>query len=313
MFERILFPTDFSVYANAVTACLPSFLSAGVKEVILLHVLRSKDDSSAKKNHRESDQYTRWNAEEQLNLIRMVMESHGLSARTRIEYGSPMAEIIRVAHDERASMIVVGSQMTTLAQEMMVGSTAFQIIRRSHIPVLLLKAEGVREEGHLRCRWTCAEIFKRVLHPTDFSTFSDGAYTIVESLRGAGMQEAVLLHVQDERVMKNKAREQRMSIDQEDRQRLEQRCQQLTDLRFKARWLLRYGNPAQETLQVADEVKPGVIVVGSQGCSPMQELRTGSTLESVVRLAKQPVLIIRTSKSMMQAREKEERKQPEMK
>lgn len=300
IFESILFPTDFSVYANAVTACLPSLQSAGVKEVILLHVIRAKDVPLPETYNLESYKLIRWSAEEQLNLLRMMMEALGLRVRIKIKYGSPVTEIIRVSQDEHVGMIVIGAQGTTLAQELMVGSTAFEIIRRSVIPVLLLKAEVVRDEGHNYCRMSCAEMFQRVLHPTDFSAFADEAYDVVESLRATGTKETILLHVQDERVMKHKTQEQQSAFDQEDRNLLEERCQHLSDLGFKARWILRNGSSAQETLHVADEVKAGVIVIGSQGKSAIREWMIGSTLESVIRHARQPVLIIRASKSKEQ-------------
>jgi len=298
MFERILFPTDFSVYANAVTACLPSLQTAGVKEVILLHVIRTSDVPLPETYNLESYKYIRWSVEEQLNLLRMVMEGHGLRVRTRIEYGSPVAEINRVAAEEKVGMIVIGAQGTTLAQELMIGSTAFEVMRRSPVPVLLEKAEVVREEGHTRCRWSCAEMFQRVLHPTDFSAAADEAYQIVERMREAGTREVILLHVQDERVLKHRAQEQLVAFDQEDRTRLEERCQHLKELGFKAHWLIRQGNPAQETTQTADEIQAGLIVIGSQGRSAIRELMTGSTLESVVRLAKQPVLVVRSQKQV---------------
>lgn len=296
MFERILFPTDFSVYANAVTACLPSLQTAGVEEVILLHVIRSSDVPLPETYNLESYKYIRWSVEEQLNLLRMVMEGHGLRVRTRIEYGSPVAEIIRVAGEEKAKMIVIGAQGTTLAQELMIGSTAFEVVRRSPVPVLLEKAEVVREEGHNRCRWSCAEMFQRVLHPTDFSASADEAYQIVQTLRAAGTREVILLHVQDERILKHRTQAQLAAFDQEDQMRLEERCHHLVDLGFKARWLIRRGNPAQETIRTANETGAGLIILGSQGRSAIRELITGSTLESVVRLAKQPVLVVRTSK-----------------
>ena len=293
MLERILFPTDFSVYANAVTACLPSLQSAGVKEVILLHVIRASDVPLPETYNLESYKYIHWSVEEQLNLLRMVMEGHGLRVRTRIEYGSPVAEVIRVAGEEKVKMIMIGAQGTTLAQELMIGSTAFEIMRRSPVPVLLEKAEVVREEGHNRCRWACAEMFQRVLHPTDFSESADEAYHFVESLRAAGTREVVLLHVQDERILKHRTQEQLVAFDQEDRDRLEERCHHLSDLGFKARWLLHRGNPAQETVKTADEIRAGLIAIGSQGRSAIKELMTGSTLESVIRLAKQPILMVR--------------------
>ncbi len=296
MFERILFPTDFSVYANAVTACLPSLQTAGVKEVILLHVIRANDVPLPETYNLESYKYIRWSVEEQLNLLRMLMEGHGLRVRTRIAYGSPVSEIVRTVGEEQVDLIMIGAQGTTLAQELMIGSTAFEIMRRSPVPVLLEKAEIVREEGHNRCRWTCAEMFQRILHPTDFSAYADEAYRTVEMLREAGTREVVLLHIQDERLLKHRTEEQLAAFDKEDRARLEERCQRLADLGLKARWLLRRGNPAQETVQTADEVKAGLIVIGSQGRSAIRELLTGSTMESVVRLSKQPVLVVRAVK-----------------
>ncbi len=96
--------------------------------------------------------------------------------------------------------------------------------------------------------------------------------------------------------MKHRAEEQLSAFDAEDRSRLEEQCQQLSGLGFKSRWILRKGNPAQETLHVAEEVKAGIIVIGSQGKSAIREWMTGSTTESVVRYARQPVLIVRASK-----------------
>ncbi len=41
MFARVLFPTDFSSYADSVIAYLPDLMSAGLREVILCSVIRS--------------------------------------------------------------------------------------------------------------------------------------------------------------------------------------------------------------------------------------------------------------------------------
>ena len=57
--------------------------------------------------------------------------------------------------------------------------------------------------------------------------------------------------------------------------------------------MLRHGIPFHETLKVAEEEKPCLIVRGSHGRSAVQEMLTGSTLENVVRLSHQPVLVVR--------------------
>ena len=95
--------------------------------------------------------------------------------------------------------------------------------------------------------------------------------------------------------MRHRTNDQLAEFDQEDRRRLEERCQHLGGFGFNVRYLIRQGNPAQVTAQIADEMKAGLIVLGSQGHSAIRELMTGSTLESVVRLAKQPILIVRAT------------------
>lgn len=39
MFARVLFPTDFSAYANAVFACLPELKAAGMRELSCAEVM----------------------------------------------------------------------------------------------------------------------------------------------------------------------------------------------------------------------------------------------------------------------------------
>jgi nucleotide-binding universal stress UspA family protein len=296
MFERVLFPTDFSAYANAVASCLPSFQTAGVKEVILLHVVRASDVPLPESYNLQSYKYIRWSAEENLNLLRMALEGQGLRVRIRIEYGSPVAEIIRVANEEQVGMIIIGAHGSTLFQELMIGSTAFEVIRQSTVPVLLEKVEVLHEKGHIHCRWTCTEMFQRVLHPTDFSPLADEAYQTLQRMLAAGIKEVVLLHVQDERVLKHRTTEQIADFDHQDQVRLKERCGHLSDLGFKTRWILRHGNPAQVTLQVAKEIKAGSLILGSQGKSAIRELLTGSTLDHIVRLTELPVLIVKSPK-----------------
>lgn len=135
---------------------------------------------------------------------------------TRVEYGNPVEQIVSVAEDERVELIVMGAQGATAAQELLIGSTAYEVIRRATVPVLLEKFEVVRELGHVKCHRICEHAFERVLHPTDFSDYADAAFQVVKRLKAAGTQEVILLHVQDERVMKQRSPEQLAEFDRHD-------------------------------------------------------------------------------------------------
>ena len=56
---------------------------------------------------------------------------------------------------------------------------------------------------------------------------------------------------------------------------------------------MRNGRPADEIAALAEELKAGLVVVGSRGAGPVKRLVTGSVSESVVNLAPCPVLVVR--------------------
>lgn len=297
MFARILFPTDFSAYADSVLACLPDLKSAGMREVVLLSVIRSSDVPMPETVNRESLEYWRWSLGEKLNVAKMALEGNGLRALTRIEYGHPAEQIVCVAEDERVESIVIGAQGATAAQELLIGSTAYEVIRRASVPVLLQKFEVIRELGHMKCRQVCEHTFQRVLHPTDFSECADAAFQVVKHLKAAGAQEVILLHVQDERVMKERPPAQLTEFDQHDIERLEVLCRALRLFGLPAQPVLRYGIPFKETLALANEMEVSLIVLGSYGRSAVREMLAGSTFENVARLSRQPVLVVRPKRS----------------
>jgi len=293
MFTRILFPTDFSAYANAVFACLSELKAAGVGEVVLLSVIRPSDVPMPETVNRESLEYWKFSLEEQMNVARMALEGKGLHVVTRVEYGNPVEQILSVADEERVSLIVMGAQGMTAAQELLIGSTAYEVVRRATLPVLLQKAEVVRELGHVKCQTACKTMFTHILHPTDFSECAEAAFQVVKRLKSAGTKRVTILHVQDERNMRQRPAEQIAEFDRHDTERLEKLCKSLMMFGLQAQPLLRHGIPFRETLRVADEIGAGLIVLGSHGKSAVQEMLAGSTLENVVRLSRQAVLVIR--------------------
>jgi nucleotide-binding universal stress UspA family protein len=241
--------------------------------------------------NRESLEYWRWSLGEKLNVAKMALEGKGLRALTRIEYGNPAEQIVCVAEYERVKTIVMGAQGATVAQELLIGSTAYEVIRHATVPVLLQKFEVIRELGHVKCRQVCEHIFQRVLHPTDFSGCADAAFQVVRHLKPAGAQEVILLHVEDERVMKQRPPEQLAEFDRHDAERLEVLCKALRLFGLPAQPVLRHGIPFKETLALANEMDVSLIVLGSHGRSAVQEMLAGSTFENVARLSREPVLV----------------------
>lgn len=298
MFAKVLFPTDFSAYANAVFGCLPNLkVSAGVRVVVLVSVIKDSDVSVPGPMNREDLRRVEWIVQERLNIARMALEGQGLRVLTHVRYGSPARQILEVAEEERVNLIILGAQGKTLGQELLLGSVAYEVVRGATTPVLIQKALVVREMGHVQCQIVCEGMFKRVLHPTDFSACADAAFQLVKRLKGCGTQEVLVLHVQDERIMRHRSPEQVAAFDQEDIGRLEGLCHKLHLFGLQARPLLRHGHPVQETLRVAEEEGVTLIALGSYGRSALKEILTGSTFENVLRLSRLPVLVVRAPQS----------------
>jgi len=57
----------------------------------------------------------------------------------RVETGSPWSEILRVAEQMDAELIVMGAHATGAVGRMLFGSTTSQVVRRAHCPVLVIQ------------------------------------------------------------------------------------------------------------------------------------------------------------------------------
>jgi len=292
MFQRALFPTDFSAYSTAVLKCLPEIKAAGLRDVVLLHVISPEQVPLGHGVDSDLLEKLRWTSQQKLDLMRMALEGHGLSARCRLEEGNPAVEIARIAREERVHLIVMGAQGLSLIQEFLLGSVAWEVVRHSRVPVLVEKFEVVKELGDVHCRKVCAESFKAVLHPTDFSECANSAFRIVKQLKSAGTEQVILLHVQDERAMKYRPQQQKDEFDREDMSRLEQMQKALTLNGLPSKAFVRTGIPFAEALKVAEEEDVSLIVLGTRGRSLIAELLSGSTFENVMRHSRRPVLAI---------------------
>ena len=62
--------------------------------------------------------------------------------RLLLKEGTVFSEIIKTASEEGANMIVMGTQGRTGFDEMLMGSTAERVVRKSPVPVLTVRLPG---------------------------------------------------------------------------------------------------------------------------------------------------------------------------
>jgi nucleotide-binding universal stress UspA family protein len=78
------------------------------------------------------------------------LSGQGLNFRGEILKGEPYKEIVRFAHNEKASLIVLGKRGLGLIDRMLVGSTTLRVLRESSIPVLAVRKRDGKSEVNIR-------------------------------------------------------------------------------------------------------------------------------------------------------------------
>lgn len=285
MFEKILFPTDFSEYARKSLDCIAGF--PGVREVIIFHVIEAV---RSPRGGGEIGEAFFGNGEGLLKEERRYLEnlSQDLRVTTAVTTSSDTAgAIIKTAEERGVSLIVLGARGKGQIGGILLGSVSTAVLRRSKTSVLIMRHKIIEELGGRTLEKFCPMILYRVLCPVDFSDYSDSAVDLLVRTKGIG--DIILLHVVSRGESDAEIRE---SVEKA-RTRIEGMRDSLSAQGFQARTHVSTGNPASEIARIADQEDVSVIWMSSHGKGWFRELLVGSTAQNVATYAMRPVIIIR--------------------
>jgi nucleotide-binding universal stress UspA family protein len=140
--KRILCPTDFSdsaAVAERQAAGLAGPLGA---EIVFVHVATQaplwRESLLTAELLGVFEAQRRW-AEDALAKRAEALKAEGVTARGVVKVGAPWQEIVRLATDEHADMIVMGTQGRTGLDRLLLGSVAERVVRNAPCPVLTVR------------------------------------------------------------------------------------------------------------------------------------------------------------------------------
>ena len=144
MFEKILFPTDFSDVAAKALQYVKQLREAGGREVIVLHVIDQSNlellsSYSTIQDYMTIEKEIDKRASEEMGFIGNELRQLGFTVSERIEKGIPVRVMLKIAEEENPSVIVVGSHGTSNLEEMLLGSISEKVVRKAKHPVLVVK------------------------------------------------------------------------------------------------------------------------------------------------------------------------------
>jgi len=143
MLSKILYPTDFSDVSKKALETIKHLGSAGVKSVIVLHVVNEKGflalEQFAAGDAPKMERELMSDAEKGLDSIAKELEQCGFQVKKRLELGHPLREILRVEEEEAVSLIIVGSHGRSNLEEVLLGSVSEKVARKCKGPILIVK------------------------------------------------------------------------------------------------------------------------------------------------------------------------------
>mgnify|MGYP001042932079 CR=1 FL=1 len=150
MYETIVVPLDGSKLGEAALPYVQELVSAlcpGRKvEVILLRVISELTHYAVATGEAVAIPYTeqelkpiKEEATKYLNKVGQGLESKGAKVRTVVATGDAAQEIVRIAEENKASLIAMSTHGRSGIAHVVIGSVAEKVMRRTDVPVLMIR------------------------------------------------------------------------------------------------------------------------------------------------------------------------------
>jgi nucleotide-binding universal stress UspA family protein len=278
--HNILCPTDFSELAGSAFAESVRLARWFGAKVTVVHVMPFAvpivGDMGYVPLPAETDEASRKAALDSLRHFVDATEHTGVRVQLECREGDACDEILKMARETAADLVVMGTHGRSGIKRMVLGSVTEAVLNRPPVPVLTVNRDFPRRNG----------LFRTVLCATDVSSSSAGTIGVALAIADEGARRVTVLNVIEHGVkasggaLELSAQVAVQGLIPDEAQspyRLDQR--------------IAFGEPDSEILAVAAEEAADLIVMGTHGKRALGHL-FGSTVRSVVRDAKCPVLVV---------------------
>jgi nucleotide-binding universal stress UspA family protein len=291
---RVLLATDGSeeaVRATRTALALADELGAELHVVHVGHLPPAFYESmGAVTLDRELEDRMRGRAEEEARTrleeqVQSIAADGGKVAQAHARIGRPDAQIVGLAEELDADLIVVGSRGLGPLRRALMGSISTSVLHHAHTSVLVARGEPVSFPA-------------KILVALDGSEEATAAVRVAARLASASGSELHVVYVGELMPVYHPERHSYLAqydtIRDEARHLLDEQVEQLRAGGVQiAQAHLEVGYPDREIVAIAEGIGAGLVVVGSRGLGGMRRALVGSISDSVVRHAHGPVLVVR--------------------
>jgi nucleotide-binding universal stress UspA family protein len=200
-----------------------------------------------------------------------------------VKAGDPAEEILGVALEKNINLIAMSTHGRSPMGRFLMGSVATEVVRKSELPVLLLRPGMLPSAGTL----------ERILVAVDGMVTPEHLLETVKTLADGPKAEIILFHVMASVVDPAPvwAYPDRLSILNSPEGRLKSLADALKHAGFAARSIVSDGDPVEEILAQARYEEVDLIALATHGRQGLERLVEGSVAEGVLRRSPVAVLL----------------------
>jgi nucleotide-binding universal stress UspA family protein len=215
----------------------------------------------------------------------------GIAVDLEVPIGVPSQSIVRIAEEENAELLVLGTRGLTGITHLLLGSTAERVVQRAPCPVLTVHPD---DHGY-------GTPVRSILVPTDFSPHAEEAARVARACLCAAGAPArlVLLHAYHLPIEYTAYGPIPTSVNfmadvgADAQEQLDLAAKELRAEGLEVEAVTREGYAPEIIVDEAAARGVDVIALGTHGRTGLAHLLLGSTAERVVQHAKCPVMTVR--------------------
>jgi nucleotide-binding universal stress UspA family protein len=204
--------------------------------------------------------------------------------------GRPDTEIVRVAEEVGAGLVVLGSRGLGPVRRAVMGSVSLSVVHHSHCSVLVVRGEDAGLPGPILL----------AVDGSEQARVAAEAAAEMSASTGSGLHVVFVMptaeHLYGYHLYSNELKQSvREQAEGDVRAFLDEQVGWIEDHGGKVEDThMAVGRPDAEIVELAEELGAGLTVVGSRGLGGIRQALVGSVSDSVVRHAHGPVLLVRS-------------------
>ena len=215
--------------------------------------------------------------------IAVELSAFADAASVLIEEGPVVETIMRIANSEASDLIVIGVARSALLDELMLGRTVDGLLRRSSMPLLVVKSRPRRQYRH-------------IVVATDFSESS--RHALVAAMRMFPEQRLTIFHAYDTPMSgpmsdATSYRREYQKIAEQDFSLFLRETEKLNGAGQQPRVLIEYGAPNHLLHDYVVDNEADLVVVGTHGGSAIFDIFIGSMAKRILNDVPCDILVVR--------------------